>query len=310
MVQGPTTGPATAVSKPARTIPSRPDGSLRAGIGFKPHYFPAVFDHLDRLDFVEVHAENYMVDGGSMPAMLRALGDRTDLSIHGVGLSLGGGDPLDIDHLDRLKRLEETYRPALFSEHLAWSRQDGIYLNDLLPVPYTMASLRHIADRVSQFQDHIGRPVLIENPSVYLTHAENTISEGDFLSALVRQTGCGLLLDVNNVFVSAVNLGLDAARLLDSLPLESTGEIHLAGFSRETLPDGSPLLIDTHGAPVDEAVWSLYERALARCPDVPVLIEWDTDPPPLEILLHEVDDARRRAATVRSARRANPGAAA
>ena len=300
MAKTPPSDPTTAVSKPIRAIPSRPDGSQRVGIGFKPQYFRAVFDHLDRLDFVEVHAENYMVGGGPMPAMLRALGDHTSLSIHGVGLSLGGTDPLDIDHLDRLKQLQETYRPALFSEHLAWSRQDGVYLNDLLPVPYTMASLRHVADRVSQFQDHIGRPILIENPSVYLTHAENTISEGDFLSALVRQTGCGMLLDVNNVHVSAVNLGLDAAQLLDSLPLDSTGEIHLAGFARETLPDGSPLLIDTHGAPVDAAVWSLYERALARCPDVPVLIEWDTDPPPLEILLHEVEDARGRAATVRT----------
>jgi len=251
----------------------------RSGVGFKPQHFRDILAAQQPLGFFEVHAENYMGAGGPPHAQLSALRERYALSIHGVGLSIGAMQPLDRDHLDRLKNLCDRYRPESFSEHLAWSSHDGVYFNDLLPLPYTPGTLAKVAEHIDQIQTALGRLMLLENPSTYLHLADSVIPETEFLNEISRRTGCGLLLDVNNVFVSAKNHGTEPVAYLDTFPLDRVREIHLGGHYEEADAAGPPLLIDAHGSPVADAVWQLYEYVIGRTGPVATLIEWDNDVP-------------------------------
>jgi len=270
----------------------------RAGLGLKPEHFRDVLAAPPgAAGFFEVHAENYMVAGGPMHAGLTAVRERHALSLHGVGLSIGAEGPLDEAHLDRLAALIARYQPAVFSEHLAWSSHGGVFFNDLLPVPYDRATLDRVCHHVDRVQERLGRPMLLENPSTYLEFEASTMDEASFLREVLRRTGCGLLLDVNNAFVSATNHGRDAWAFIDALPLERVQQIHLAGFARELDAAGDPLLIDSHGSPIDAAVWALYERTIGRLGRaVPTLIERDQDIPSLAVLLAEAGQAEQRMA--------------
>jgi hypothetical protein len=268
----------------------RSDLPPRPGVGYKPQHFGAILADPGPIGWLEIHAENYMGDGGRPLAQLRALAERFAISVHGVGLSIGGEGRLDPDHLARLKRLVGWLDPASFSEHLAWSTHDGAYLNDLLPLPYTAATLGRVADHIDEVQQTLGRRMLVENPSSYLAFAESTWSETDFLAEVARRTGCGLLLDVNNVFVSAVNLGLDARAYIAAFPLDLVGEIHLGGHAEDGDGD-APLLIDSHGAPVADPVWTLYAEVIAAAGPKPTLIEWDNDVPDWPVLRAEAERA-------------------
>lgn len=258
------------------------------GVGFKPEHFDAILaDASAPIAFLEIHAENYMGDGGRPHAQLAALCERFALSIHGVGLSIGGEAPLDKAHLARLKALIERYRPESFSEHLAWSSHGGSFFNDLLPLPYTPTTLARVADHIAEVQDTLGRRMLLENPSTYVRFEESTIGEVDFLGALVARTGCGLLLDINNVFVSAVNHGTDARAYLANFPMEAVGEIHLGGHDEDADDHGAPLLIDAHGSAVADPVWTLFAEVIAHTGPLPSLIEWDNDVPSWPVLRAE-----------------------
>ncbi len=273
------------------------------GVGFKPQHFDdAIASRAEGL-WLEVHAENYMVDGGPRLSMLEALRRERPLSLHGVGLSLAADEPADPAHLERWRRLVDRFEPILVSEHLAWSSWRGIHRPDLLPFPRSAEALVRIADNVSRMQDALGRRVLIENPSLYLDVGGHEYDEPQFLRALVRRAGCGLLVDVNNAFVSASNLGFDAEAYLAALPAEDIGEIHLAGHA----PDadlGTDLLIDTHGAPIAEGVWTLYQKAIALWGPKPTLIERDDDVPAFAALMRERD--RAHGAAFASVRRREP----
>lgn len=231
------------------------------------------------VQWLEIHAENYMGAGGRPIAQLRLLSERFPVSVHGVGLSIGGEGPLDRDHLDRLKHLVDWLQPTVFSEHLAWSTHDSAFLNDLLPLPYTSETLARVAEHIDQLQNTIGRQMMLENPSSYLAFAESTWAEPDFLRELARRTGCGLLLDVNNVFVSATNLNYEPTAYIDAYPLDLVGEIHLGGHDEDHDDHGAPLLIDSHGKPVVDPVWALLDYTLAQSGPRPILIEWDNDVP-------------------------------
>jgi uncharacterized protein (UPF0276 family) len=270
------------------------------GLGFKPEHFADIRATRPDLGFFEVHAENYMGAGGPPHAMLTALRRDYGLSLHGVGLSIGGTRPLDRDHLVRLRAVIDRYQPDSFSEHLAWSSHDEGYLNDLLPLPYTDATLAQVCDHVDQVQAALGCRMLLENPSTYVTFAQSTWEETAFLAEIARRTGCGLLLDVNNVFVSCTNHRADPRAYLAAFPLESVGEIHLGGHAEESLP-GGPLLIDAHGTPVADPVWALCAEVIARTGPLPVLVEWDNDVPPFAVLLAEADRARTLLAGLRHA---------
>jgi uncharacterized protein (UPF0276 family) len=260
-----------------------------AGIGFKPeHYDEALASPAAGLWF-EVHAENYMVEGGPRLAMLEALRCERGLSLHGVGMSLAGAALPDADHLAALKRLVDRFEPALVSEHLAWSRLDGRCFPDLLPVPRTNEVLARCADNVARVQDALGRQVLIENPTHYLALSEHSWSETSFLAELARRSGCGLLIDVNNVAVGAHNVGFDAAAWLAEIPAQLVGEIHLAGHSLDA--EGT-LLIDSHDAAVSEQVWALFESFVARIGPRPTLIERDGNLPAFHVLMAERDRAQ------------------
>lgn len=263
----------------------------RSGLGLKPEHFRTVLETTPDLGFFEIHAENYMVDGGPFHYYLSKIRSRYPLSIHGVGLSIGGEATLDEAHLDRLAVLLRRYEPQSFSEHLAWSSHGGAFLNDLLPVPYCTETLTRVCDHIDRVQERLGRRMLLENPATYVEFAALTMSEGEFIGEIVRRTGCGLLLDVNNVYVSCVNHGRDPYAAIDALPLAATGEIHLAGFARDTDAAGDELLIDSHGAPVAEAVWALYRYALRRVGPVATLIERDNDIPAFAVLLAEAKTA-------------------
>lgn len=244
-------------------------------------------DERPAIGWLEVHSENYYVDGGpGLAALLRLRGDYP-LALHGVGMSLGSTDPLDRAHLAKLRRLIERTEPALVSEHLCWSGVGGRALNDLLPLPYTEEALAHVCSRVAQVQEALGRELLVENVSTYLAFADATIPEWEFVAAVARRTGCKLLCDVNNIYVNSVNHGFDADAYLAALPAEAIAEIHLAGFDAS-----GPCLVDTHGARVAPEVWALYGRAIARFGAVPTLIEWDVDIPPLATLLAEAAKAQ------------------
>ena len=262
-----------------------------AGVGFKAEHFSALLADPGAVRFIEVHAENYMGAGGRPHAQLAALRERFALSIHGVGLSIGGEAPLDKAHLARLRALIDRYRPESFSEHLAWSSHGGAFFNDLLPVPYTRATLDRVADHVAEVQDTLGRRMLLENPSTYVRFAESTLAETDFIAAVAARTGCGLLLDVNNVFVSAVNHAGDPRAYLAAFPLELVEEIHLGGHDADADEAGAPLLIDAHGAPVAEPVWTLFAEVIARTGPLPSLIEWDNDVPSWPVLHAEAERA-------------------
>ncbi len=249
------------------------------------------------MPWVEVHSENFFADGGAKLAVLDAVRQDYGLSLHGVGLSLGGADPLDREHLACLKRLVQRAEPALVSEHVAWGSAGGVFLNDLLPLPCTMAALRHTAARVAAVQDCLGRPILVENVSSYLQFEGAEMTEWEFLAGLAREAGCGILLDVNNIHVSAVNHGFDALDYLRGIPAALVGEIHLAGYT-----DAGDILIDTHSAPVSAPVWALYREALALLGTVPTLIEWDAELPALDRLLAEAASADAHADAVRRER--------
>jgi uncharacterized protein (UPF0276 family) len=259
----------------------------RAGVGFKPDHFRDIVAARQPIGFFEVHAENYMGAGGPPHAQLSALRASYALSIHGVGLSIGSMRPLDPDHIARLKRLCDRYEPESFSEHLAWSTHEQIYFNDLLPLPYSEETLARVVEHVDEVQTALGRRMLLENPSTYLQFEESTIAEVEFLKEISRRTGCGLLLDVNNVFVQAKNHGTDPLQYLKSFPLDRVGEIHLGGHDEQTDDAGAPLLIDAHRTPVADAVWTLYGKAIARTGPIATLIEWDNDVPSWPVLRGE-----------------------
>lgn len=267
------------------------------GVGYKPQHFIDLQADPGPVEWIEVHAENYMGDGGRPLAQIRALTERFALSVHGVGLSIGGETPLDLDHLARLKKLCDWAQPASFSEHLAWSTHGSEFLNDLLPLPYTAATLSRVCSHIDQVQDVLGRKMLLENPSSYLVFAESDLSETDFLTEIVHRTGCGLLLDVNNVFISSTNLGLSAQDYLGAYPLAHVGEIHVGGHDEDTDDTGAPLLIDSHGKPVVDPVWALLDHVLAQTGAKPVLVEWDNDVPEWPILRAEADRVARALAT-------------
>jgi len=241
--------------------------------------------------FVEVHAENYMGAGGAPHYYLEKIRADYALSVHGVGLSIGAHQPLDREHLKRLRHLLDRYQPESFSEHLAWSSHGDCFYGDLLPLPYDDETLQLVSGHVSQTQDALGRKILIENPSTYVEFTASTMEEIDFLKALAARTGCGLLLDVNNVHVSCTNHNRSASAYIDAFPMEAVGEMHLAGFAEDRDGAGAPLLIDAHGSAVDPTVWRLYERALARSGPVATLIEWDNDVPAFDVLAAEAAKA-------------------
>lgn len=271
----------------ASALPARP------GVGYKPQHFADLLADPGAVGWLEIHAENYMGDGGRPLAQLRHLRDRFPLSVHGVGLSIGGEGPLDADHLARLKHLLGWLEPASFSEHLAWSTHDGAFLNDLLPLPYTATTLARVVGHIDQVQEVLGRRMLLENPSAYLAFAETEMSEVNFLTEIARRTGCGLLLDVNNVFVSATNLGYAPDAYVDAFPLHLVGEIHLGGHDAQADDHGAPLLIDSHGRAVADLVWTLYDRAIRAAGPIPTLIEWDNDVPEWPVLAAEAARAAR-----------------
>jgi uncharacterized protein (UPF0276 family) len=274
----------------------------RAGVGLKPEHYRAILETAPDIGWFEIHAENYMGEGGPPHHYLSAIRERYPVSLHGVGLSIGGSAPLDREHLGRLQALIARYQPSLFSEHLAWSSHDSVYLNDLLPLSYTEETLARVCDHIDEVQETLGRRMLLENPSTYVAFADAAMSEVEFLREAVRRTGCGLLLDVNNVFVQSVNHGFDAGSYLDDFPVEHVGEIHLGGHAVDSDDDGSALLIDDHGRQVADPVWGLYSHALARSGPKPTLIEWDHDLPEWEVLFCEAKRADRIIAERRSNR--------
>ncbi len=273
------------------TSPHAPHLPPAPGVGYKPQHFSDLMERPGCVEWLEVHAENYMGDGGRPHAQLRALQDCFALSVHGVGLSIGGIQPLDKAHLARLKTLLDRTNPASFSEHLAWSTHGAEFLNDLLPLPYTNETLAHVADHIDEVQEVIGRQMLLENPSSYLAFDESTWRETDFLAELVKRTGCGLLLDVNNVFISATNLGYTPKDYIDAYPLAAVGEIHVGGHDEDADDHSAPLLIDSHSKPVVDPVWDLLAYTISKTGPRPVLVEWDNDVPDWPILLAEAERA-------------------
>jgi hypothetical protein len=280
------------------TVPS-PNPSRLAGASLKPQHYRAILETTPEVGFFEIHAENYMGPGGPPHRYLSAIRERYPLSVHGVGLSPGGAEPLDLEHIERLKTVVTRYQPSWVSEHLAWSVHEGVYFDDLLPLPYTNETLARVVEHVDEVQSALGRPILLENPSTYVRFADHAWSEPDFLREVVRRTGCGLLLDVNNVYVSSVNQQQDAERYLVAFPHEVVGEIHLAGHSVEADAQGRPLLIDTHDGPVCQEVWNLYASTLSRLGPTATLIEWDAKLPPLEGFLADTAKAGRLLAACR-----------
>lgn len=270
---------------PTRRLPAR------AGLSLKPEHFAEILATRPDVGFFEVHAENYMGDGGAAHRALAEIASRYALSLHGVGLSIGAEGALDKVHLGRLRALVERYRPQSFSEHLAWSSHDRGFLNDLLPLPYTNLTLERVIGHVDEVQQALGRQMLLENPATYILFEDSSIDEIDFLERIARATGCGLLLDVNNVMVSAVNHRRDAYRYIDQFPIEHVGEIHLAGYDETVDGGGDRLLIDAHNSSVADDVLALYRHTIARAGPLPTLIEWDNDVPAFDVLLAEAERA-------------------
>ncbi len=265
----------------------------RAGIGLRGPHYQALLDDRPDIGWLEAHSENFFGAGGAPRHYLERARALYPLSLHGVGLSLGSTDPLDQDHLKNLKRLIEDFEPALVSEHLSWSSFDSVHFNDLLPLPYTEEALRHFAVRVMQTQETLGRQILIENPSSYLSYTHSTIPEAEFLVAVAHASDCGILLDVNNIHVSARNHGLDEEDYIHAVPPDRIQEIHLAGFSVNSYPEGE-IAIDDHGSAISDRVWELLDMALDHCGPVPTLVEWDSNIPSLSVLVGEAQKAQAR----------------
>ncbi len=282
----------------------------RAGVGLKAEHYADILATRPDIGWFEVHPENYMGAGGPPHRYLTEIRDRYPLSLHGVGLSIGSSGALDRAHLDRLRTLVERYQPESFSEHLAWSTHDAGFLNDLLPLPYTPETLALVCAHIDQVQDHLGRRMLLENPATYVVFDESTIEEIDFLSEIAKRTGCGLLLDVNNVYVSCTNHRRDAAAYIDAFPMAHVGEIHLAGHAEDRDDAGNRLLIDAHDRRVIDDVWALYHRTIARAGPKPTLIEWDNDIPVWPVLLAEAMTAEAVLAAARHAPAPTPTAKA
>lgn len=274
-----------------------------SGAGFKPEHFNAILADSSPVAFFEVHAENYMGAGGPPHAQLMRLRRDFPLSLHGVCMSLGGPAPLSREHLGRFRALVQRYEPALVSEHLAWSTHDAEFLNDLLPAPYTDATLAHVCSHIDEMQETIGRRILLENPSTYVLFRESTWEETAFIAEIARRTGCGLLLDVNNVFVSATNHDWSPAQYIARFPLHLVEEIHLAGHDEQRDEHGHALLIDSHDRPVADPVWDLFAGVVSRSGPLPTLIEWDNDLPEWRVLKQEAEsaDATIRAVAERGA---------
>lgn len=262
------------------------------GIGLRFRHHQEIVESRPRVAWFEVHTENYL-GGGSAPRYLEKIRRDYRLSLHGVGLSLGSAQGLDRAHLVRVRAAVDRFQPALVSEHLSWSVVDETYLADLLPLPMTEEALEIVCGNVEQLQGALGRRVLVENPSSYLQYRHSTIPEWEFIAQVARRTGCGILCDVNNIYVSALNHGWQAAHYLDALPPAAIGEIHLAGHTVRALPNGRTLRIDDHGAQVAPEVWSLYAQALERFGPTPTLIEWDTDVPAMAVLMEEARRAQK-----------------
>jgi uncharacterized protein (UPF0276 family) len=261
-----------------------------AGIGLRSPHAREILATRPTVGWLEAHSENYFAHVGTQPRLLEKLRAHYPLSLHGVGLSLGSTDALDRTHLDNLRRTVRRFEPALVSEHLSWGSVQGTHFNDLLPMPYTVEALVHLAARVREVQDFLGRTLLIENVSSYLEFRCSTMTEWEFLAELVARSGCGILLDINNIYVSARNHGFDACDYLARVPAAAVGELHLAGHAVNRF-EGREILIDTHGAPVCDEVWTLYAAAVRRFGNVPTLIEWDTDIPKLDVLVAEARKA-------------------
>ena len=258
----------------------------RAGIGLRSGHYAEMLASMPDAGWLEVHGENYFAAGGQHLRILEQLRASYPLSVHCVGMSLGSADGLDTGHLEKLARVIARFQPALVSDHLSWSSAGGLHVNDLLPLPYTEEALAVVCRNVDQAQDFLGRQILIENVSSYLTFRHSNIAEWEFLAEVSRRSGCGILLDINNIHVNAINHGFDPLIYLDAIPAIAVQEFHLAGFEH-----GGDCLIDTHSRPVDAAVWQLYAAAVARFGRVPTLIEWDADLPPLATLLAEAAKA-------------------
>lgn len=271
----------------ATTLPTLSKLPRAGGVGLKPEHFRTILDTRPAIGFFEIHAENYMVAGGPFHHYLERIRADYPLSIHGVGLSIGGAGPLDEAHLDRLAMLLDRYQPESFSEHLAWSSHNDIFFNDLLPAPYHAGTLACVCDHIDRVQERLGRRMLLENPATYVEFASSTMAEADFIAEVVRRTGCGLLLDVNNAHIACVNHHRDASAYLSALPLAAVGQIHLAGYAEDADAAGAPLLIDSHGAPVANVVWELYDDAISLLGPQPTLIERDNDIPAFAVLAAE-----------------------
>ena len=289
-------GTANSVAVPFGT--NRTPVPAQAGIGLRFAHHRAVIESRPQIGWLEVHPENYL-GGGANLRSLNAVRDSYPLSFHGVGLSLGTAQGLDRDHLRQLKELIDRIEPGLVSEHLSWSRVDGNHIPDLLPLPLTEEALACVCRNVDAVQSCFGRRILLENPSSYLRYRHSTIPEWEFLAAVAHASGCGILCDVNNIYVSACNHGWSAQDYLAALPAKAIGEIHLAGHATRLLDNGRVLRIDDHGSRVQPEVWALYEQAIAHCGVVPTLIEWDNDIPGLDVLL---DEARQAETYLESAR--------
>lgn len=285
--------PGNNPASPCGAYAHPPSLPRRAGLGLKPEHFQAIVETWPDIGFFEIHAENYMVAGGAFHHYLTRIRERYPLSIHGVGLSIGGETAPDAAHLKQLAALIERYAPQSFSEHLAWSGHGEVFLNDLLPVPYTTQTLQRVCEHIDQVQSHLKRRMLLENPATYLEFSASTMAETEFINEVIRRTGCGLLLDVNNVYVSCINHHRNPHDYIRALPPQAVGEIHLAGFAREQDANGDPLLIDSHGSPVAQAVWQLYAFALKQIGAVPTLLERDNDIPSFDVLFAESQLAER-----------------
>lgn len=263
------------------------------GVSLKAEHFSHILEVMPKVDFFEIHAENYMSDGGAHHRYLSKITEYYKLSVHGVGMSLGSAEGLSKAHMKRLKTVVDRYNPILVSEHLAWTKTDGVFLNDLLPLPLNKVSYHIVKDNISRLQDYIGRRILVENPSVYVSFNNSDIPEPEFLNQLAADTGCGLLLDINNIYVSAVNSSSSAENYLSAINMPYVGEVHLAGHAAREMDDGSSLLIDDHGSKVCDQVWNLYSKFCNLAGHVATLVEWDNNIPDFNILLGEAEKARK-----------------
>lgn len=264
----------------------------KAGIGLRHPHYKQVMAEKPNIEWFEVHSENFFADGGMNIHVIENVRSKYPMSFHGVGLSLGSADKLDEKHLQKLKRLVDNFEPGLVSEHISWSAIGGVFANDLLPVPYNLEAIEALVLNISQMQEYLGRQILIENPSSYLEYKISEMTEWEFINQVIAKSGCGLLLDINNIYVSAQNHDFSADRYIENINKEAIGEIHLAGHESRDLGDGQAILIDSHSRNVKDDVWKLYEKTIKLVGNKPTLIEWDTDIPELSILMDEAAKAQ------------------